>query len=117
MVTIDALKLKTDEFFDTFWCLDVNRPVWSSPWYFKGELPHNERKGCYALLLGNEVTYVGLEIGKSYGGSGLGSRISHRDNTTSLLSAVINAIVDKRSRLQRDSFDYVNHRFTVTARL
>jgi|TARA_R110002020_G_scaffold103640_3_gene242825 hypothetical protein len=77
MVSRNVLELKTKEFFDKFWCLNHNPPVWSNPWSFKGELLNNQSKGCYAHLLGNEVTYVGLGIGKSFGGSGLGSRISN----------------------------------------
>lgn len=75
MVNVDDLKLKTIEFFDKFWHGKDSYPSWSEPWFFKGELPHNESKGCYAHILNNEITYVGLGIGKSYGGSGLGSRI------------------------------------------
>jgi hypothetical protein len=77
MVCKSDLELKTKEFFDKFWCLENDPPSWSDEWYFKGELPNNQSKGCYAHLLDNEVTYVGLGIGKSYGGSGLGSRISN----------------------------------------
>lgn len=77
MVSKNDLELKTKEFFDKFWCNNNNPPSWSEPWNFKGELPNNSDKGCYAHLLKNEVTYVGLGIGKSYSGSGLGSRISN----------------------------------------
>jgi len=44
---------------------------------FRGEVPNNSKKGCYALLFKDEIVYIGVAIGDSYEGSGLGSRISN----------------------------------------
>ncbi len=78
MISIEELEETTNEFFDKF-CkkgLFNLRPNWSPKWRFRGELPNNSKKGCYAHLNGNEVVYIGMAIGDSNEGSGLGSRIS-----------------------------------------
>jgi hypothetical protein len=79
MVSVEKLKETTDEFFEKFCNNDLlnSRPTWSNnKWLFKGELPNNDKKGCYAHLINDEVIYIGLAIGNSYEGSGIGSRVS-----------------------------------------
>jgi len=78
--TIKDLKKITEEFFNLYW--DTNKleneeiPTWSENiWEYDGELPSNNKKGCYAHLNGVEVVYIGLGIGKSYDGSGIGARV------------------------------------------
>ncbi|MBK5212562.1 MAG: hypothetical protein JJE55_02735 [Flavobacteriaceae bacterium] len=78
MVNVIDLKKATSEFFSKFCKKEAfgEFPEWSSRWEFKGSLPNNERKGCYAILCGDEVIYVGLGISNSNKGSGIGSRVS-----------------------------------------
>ncbi len=79
MISIEILEKTTNEFFDKFCNDDLfnSRPIWSSKWMFRGEVPNNSKKGCYALLYKDEIVYIGVAIGDSYEGSGLGSRISN----------------------------------------
>lgn len=74
MISADKLKETTNDFVEKF--CNIDKPIWSEKWCFEGELPYNAEKGCYALLKGNEVLYIGLAISDSNNGSGLGSRIS-----------------------------------------
>ena len=79
MISIERLKETTDEFFDKFCKVDLfnPKPTWSPKWMFKGELPNNSAKGCYAHLNGNEGVYIGVAISDSNKGSGIGSRVSN----------------------------------------
>lgn len=74
------LKEKTNEFLSLFWdkqTFSEKKPEWSKNWIFDGELPNNNEKGCYAHLdESGEVVYVGLAVGNSFDGSGIGSRVS-----------------------------------------
>ena len=74
MISVEKLKETTNDFFEKF--CNIDKPTWSENGYFKGELPYNRNKGCYAHLKGNKVLYIGLAISDSNNGSGLGSRIS-----------------------------------------
>ncbi|GAA4803261.1 hypothetical protein [Litoribaculum gwangyangense] len=74
MISVEKLKETTNDFFKEF--CNIDGPTWSEKWKFEGELPHNTKKGCYAHLKGNEVVYVGLAIGNSFDGSGIGARVS-----------------------------------------
>ena len=76
MISRNDLEFRTQEFFEKFCSESLSIPKWSVAWQFKSTLPNNESKGCYAHLDGEQVTYVGLAIGDSYGGSGIGSRVS-----------------------------------------
>ena len=76
MISVQDLEITTNKFF-TDLCNDaISRPIWSSKWCFKDTLPNNSSKGCYAHLIGNEVVYIGLAIGNSFEGSGIGARVS-----------------------------------------
>lgn len=79
MVTRNILEKRTKKFFKEFFNEDLikNQPKWSKEkWSFEGTLPNNDKRGLYAHLKENEVTYIGLGIGKSYDNSGIGSRVS-----------------------------------------
>jgi hypothetical protein len=76
MVSIEELQETTDEFFENFCREDFEKPKWSEKWLFKNTLPNNDKRGCYAHLINDSVVYIGLAIGKSYGGSGIGARVS-----------------------------------------
>ena len=76
MVSIYDLEKTTIEFFDKFCKEDISRPNWSNRWHFKDTLPNNDHKGCYAHLVNDEVVYIGLAIGNSFDGSGIGARVS-----------------------------------------
>jgi hypothetical protein len=78
--TIATLKSGTREFFSRHW--DRRRlgpaPTWSSAWEFLGGIPNNDRPGCYVLLQGEDVVYIGSAVGKGkarYPNSGLGGRL------------------------------------------
>jgi len=76
------LQKQTEIFFSRHWCHDTDSslipPEWSKPWYFKGDIPNNDKQGCYALLKDEEVVYIGVGSGvgpERYEGAGLGSRL------------------------------------------
>ncbi|WNH08508.1 hypothetical protein [Thalassobellus suaedae] len=78
MISVEKLNETTNEFFNAY-CktgLFDSETIWSPKWNFKGELHNNSRKGCYAHLADNEVVYIGLAIGNSLDGSGIGARVS-----------------------------------------
>jgi hypothetical protein len=81
--TLVDLKQGTRTFLARHWDperLGATRPSWSKPWRFQGGIPNHELSGCYALLKGDEVVYVGTGAGKGkpqYKGSGLGSRLQN----------------------------------------
>ncbi len=79
MITEQNLKETTERFFSLYWNIeDTEYPMWSNHWYFKGTIPKNDKRGCYALYKNDEVIYIGVGIGKSFGkysGSGLGDRL------------------------------------------
>ncbi|MFT4851079.1 MAG: hypothetical protein ACI83B_003643 [Sediminicola sp.] len=76
MVSIQDLEETTNKFFNDLCKESISRPNWSNRWSFKDTLPNNDQKGCYAHLVNDEVVYIGLAIGNSYDGSGIGARVS-----------------------------------------
>jgi hypothetical protein len=76
MISVNDLKKTTNEFFNKFCREDLLRPTWSPRWNFHGTLHNNDTKGCYAHIVDNEVVYIGLAIGNSFDGSGIGARVS-----------------------------------------
>jgi hypothetical protein len=80
MITIEDLKLRTSEFFQKHWGNEDDPPRWSERWLFKDTIPNQEKKGCYAMLSGEEIIYIGVGAGRGsgqYDQAGLGSRL-HR---------------------------------------
>ena len=79
-ISLGDVQNRTDQFFDLHWPHDEERPSWSDAWSFAGEIPNQRLQGCYAILLGESVVYIGVGAGKGsgiYEGAGLGSRL-HR---------------------------------------
>lgn len=80
MISLEDLRQQTAHFLDLHWPEGEPRPAWSEPWEFVGTIPNHEMQGCYALLRGQEVIYIGVGAGNGparYRGAGLGSRL-HR---------------------------------------
>lgn len=79
MITKENLQKETESFFNHYWNkINGTKPVWSEPWEFDGTIPNNDKRGCYALFNNDEVIYIGVGLGKSFGtyhGSGLGDRL------------------------------------------
>ena len=82
MITRDDLREATRRFFAKHWnpalCDQHEPPDWSEPWELVGEMPGSARQGCYALVEGGVVTYIGKGGGRGSGGypeCGLGKRI------------------------------------------
>lgn len=74
MLTMNRLREETAEFFKRHWWLDsgLQPPQWTKkPYEFSGEVEYGMMQGCYALLEGNEVAYIGLGAKE---GSGLYQR-------------------------------------------
>lgn len=79
-VTLQQLQENTDAFFERHW---PDGRAWQGfsrrwePWDMVGTMPNHDRQGCYALLSGEDVLYVGVGAslgGGSYEGHGLGKR-------------------------------------------
>ncbi len=71
---------ETDSFFNLYWKNEYGqRPIWASKeWTYNGSIPNNDKRGCYALFTNDNIIYIGVGIGKSFGqyhGSGLGDRL------------------------------------------
>jgi len=79
MATINELLQATEEFFNFYWNPSHGSPPkWSEQWDFNSSIPNHDKRGCYALVKGKEIIYIGVGIGKSSGnyyGSGLGDRL------------------------------------------
>ena len=79
MPTAKNLVQETEKFFNHYWNISKEEPpFWSERWDFNSSIPNNEKRGCYALFNGQELIYIGVGIGKSFGkylGSGLGVRL------------------------------------------
>lgn len=81
MITQTDLINATEEFFSFYWNPKNGLyPSWSNEyWTFSNSIPNNNLRGCYALFnKENEVIYIGVGIGRSFGsyeGSGLGDRL------------------------------------------
>ena len=79
MITLRILKASLKKFLDLHWhsSFTHERPVWSKCWTGIGELPNRQLPGCYALLSGQGIEYIGSGIrrGKNgYTDNGLGGR-------------------------------------------
>lgn len=81
MPTMDDVRRETQEFLMKHWDvskLDVTQiPMWQE-YDFKGTCPNEDRPGCYALIEGGKVTYIGSGASQGHGiyeGCGLGHRL------------------------------------------
>lgn len=82
MNNIDNLKLNTEEFFKLYWPKTQNEiaPKWESQWLFNGTIPSHNKQGCYALLINDEIVYIGSAISRGteqYQNHGLGYRLKN----------------------------------------
>jgi hypothetical protein len=79
MITEQDLLSATESFFRLYWKKEFGKyPIWSDHWFFDGTIPDGDKRGCYALFSKDEIIYIGLGIGRSFGpyiGSGLGDRL------------------------------------------
>lgn len=91
LITLEQLHERTAAFFDLHWPQGEPQPEWSSSWTFTDTIPNHDQQGCYALLNGSRVLYIGVGAGRgpaAYLGAGLGSRLHRywrRHRTTPLL--------------------------------
>lgn len=81
--SIDALKRETDRFISLHWkgdyCKEGPDQLEWRTWNMQGAMPHQEKQGCYALLSGDTIVYIGSGTsrgGGRYAGWGLGSRVT-----------------------------------------
>jgi hypothetical protein len=80
METMAKVIMLTNEFFKLHWNNNIigsQPPPWSAPWKFEGTQRNGDRQGCYVLLKGDEVLYIGIgaSIGDApYEGCGIGKR-------------------------------------------
>ena len=83
MITLERLKAATEDFFTRHWVereLGPKPTFWDGRWEFKGTVPNHDKPGCYALLSGKEVVYIGVGARRGagrYEGMGLGARLTH----------------------------------------
>ena len=90
-ISLGDLRDATRQFFNLHWCLDESKiadppPEWNDPWLFQGTIPKQDKPGCYALLDGENIKYIGVGAGQApgdYQHAGLGKRLHEywrRDN-------------------------------------
>lgn len=76
---MDELTETTNLFFQQHWNISSQSPPqWSKEWLFNETIPNHDKQGCYALLKGTEIVYIGVGIGNgdgNYVGCGLGNRL------------------------------------------
>ena len=79
MIKESDLIRETEEFINRYWNYsNENTPSWLTHWRFDGTIPNHEIRGCYALFEEENIVYIGVGIGKSFGryeGNGLGDRL------------------------------------------
>ncbi len=87
MVTMADIQRATDEFIKKHWnsraCGEVPDASWKEWAALTGEIPNNDKQGCYALVVGGRVVYVGSAVSRGagkYTGNGIGKRLG--DYTT-----------------------------------
>jgi len=82
-ITVERLREKTRSFLDKHWstqALGAPLPLWDGLWRFEGTVPNHDKPGCYALLAGESVLYIGVGARRGagrYEGMGLGARLTH----------------------------------------
>jgi len=77
---LEQLSKATSDFFDRHWDLSELPPIWNPPWRFQGENHGQDAPGCYALIHGENVHYIGVatrHVEGRYAGSSLGARIAN----------------------------------------
>ena len=92
--SLDDLKRETDTFFHRHWVtaeIGAAPPKWeSSPSRFTGSIPNYNKGGCYALIEGGTVVYIGV-------GTRLGAgRYTEHGISLRLLSHVIHPVGEGR---------------------
>ena len=83
MVLMGNVRRETAVFMERHWDRTnlgkKDTPSWSaSPYIFQGEIPNGTRRGCYAILEGQEVVYIGLGAKRGsgrYEGHAIDSRL------------------------------------------
>lgn len=83
MLTMKQLQRSTTEFLTRHWDRaklgNAEAPGWSAkPYHFRGLIPNGTSRGCYALLEGHEVVYIGLGARRGsgrYKGHGINARL------------------------------------------
>ncbi len=82
MATKKDLERETENFFSMHWNtekVDCEFPVaWSEKYSMKGEMKNHNSPGCYALMKGKNVVYIGSAVSRGAGqyiNHGLGKRI------------------------------------------
>ena len=69
--TVELLKKETNEFFMRHWDENIigsKPPLWheiSVP--FDGSVPNYDKAGCYALVDGDSVIYIGIGVSEGFG--------------------------------------------------
>lgn len=109
MITEQALRFTTDKFFNLYWNEDFGeKPQWVSHWHFEGTIPNHDKRGCYALFHKEEIIYIGVGIGKSFGpylGNGLGDRLKRYWKVTKS--------VEGKQYTQRENWEKVTSILTI----
>ena len=85
----NRLVKETEHFLALHWPPNESKPTWSDkPWTGIDSVPHYNLQGCYALLRGDRITYIGSAFGRGNTlrrGFGISSRLAgyyvRRDRT------------------------------------
>lgn len=79
--SIEALKSATSEFLRRHWNekSKCGEDLSWRTWGMQGSMPYQENQGCYALLSGDAIIYIGVGASRGrgkYEGWGLGKRVT-----------------------------------------
>jgi hypothetical protein len=82
MASMADIQQATDEFITKHWnsraCGEFPDASWKEWAALTGEIPNNDKQGCYALVVDERVFYVGSAVSRGagkYTGNGIGKRL------------------------------------------
>lgn len=115
MVTMADIQSATDEFIKKHWnsgaCGEFSEASWKEWVAFTGEIPNNDKQGCYALGVDERVFYVGSAVSRGagkYTGNGIGKRLGDY----AIWDRTKKASGGRRVYCMRDGFDPNTRVFT-----
>jgi len=113
VISINDVKKETAEFFRMHWNLNIPIPAWNDKYSFQGAVPDGDKQGCYALLINDEVVYIGLGASKGsgiYKEHGIGARLI---NHVIVWNRSIPAPISERKFKLKDKWHDITDIYTI----